>query len=299
MASATKIFGERFENFYSDCVVKRCACQTTARARTGAQYEARTYGENQALKTRDQSSSLPTYRLECLTCGIATVRRYKADVESRLSLNLYQRNVWQMVCYQWTLKPLTLQMNLLPEQVSGIRLPRLPYLQRSFVTLPSKRTIKPISALLIKRYQWEILTITSPRNQLILCIWVQKDLCIATKPMFDFRIPKPRKRIANPKPLLTLVLLWTGKGHYRRYFYVRPVQKTVSKENCSCHFLRNTSRIVKKKLTLIMLVCDSFEELRFCRFYANEKQKKRLTTATYEQNIEAPFWIFEIFRRRI
>ena len=91
MASATKIFGERFEDFYSDCVVKRCACQTTARARTGAQYEARTYGENQALKTRDQSSSLPTYRLECLTCGIATVRRYKADAESRLSLNLHQK----------------------------------------------------------------------------------------------------------------------------------------------------------------------------------------------------------------
>ena len=279
MASATKIFGERFENFYSDCVVKRCACQTTARARTGAQYEARTYGENQALKTRDQSSSLPTYRLECLTCGIATVRRYKADAESRLSLNLHQRNVWQMVCYQWTLKPLTLQMNLLPEQVSGIRLPRLPYLQRSFVTLPSRRTIKPISALLIKRYQWEILTITSPQNQLILCIKApQKDLCIASKPMFDFRIPKPRKRMASPKPLLTLVLLWIGKGHYRRYFYVRPVQKTVWKENCGRHFLRNTSRtsrIVKKKLTLIMLECNSFEELRFCRFHANVRAKYR------------------------
>ena len=40
-----------------------------------------------------------------------------------------------------------------------------------------------------------------------LCVRVpQKDLCIATKPMFDFRIPKPGKRIANPKPLLTLVL---------------------------------------------------------------------------------------------
>ena len=148
-------------------------------------------------------------------------------------------------------------MSLLPVRVSGIRLPRLPSLQQSFVTLPSRRTIKPISALLIKRYQWEILTITSPQNQLILCIRVpQKDLCIATKPMFDFSIPKPRKRIANPKPLLTLVLLWTGKGHYRRYFYVRPVQKTVSKENCGGHFLRNTSRIVKKKLTLIMLVCN-------------------------------------------
>ena len=146
-------------------------------------------------------------------------------------------------------------MNLLPVRVSGIRLPRLPSLQRSFVTLPSRRTIKPISALLIKRYQWEILTITSPQNQLILCIRVpQKDLCIATKPMFDFRIPKPGKRIANPKPLLTLVLFWTGKGHYRRYFYVRPLQKIVSKENCGGHFLRNTSRIVKKTLTLIMLV---------------------------------------------
>ena len=143
-------------------------------------------------------------------------------------------------------------MNLLPVRVSGIRLPRLPSLQRSFVTLPSRRTIKPISALLIKRYQWEILTITSPQNQLILCIRVsQKDLCIATKPMFDFRIPKPRERMASSKPLLTLVLPWIGKGHYRRYFYVRPVQKTVSKENCSRNFLRNTSRIVKKTLTLI------------------------------------------------
>ena len=163
--------------------------------------------------------------------------------------------------------------------MSGIRLPRLPSLQRSFVTLPSRRTIKPISALLIKRYQGEILTITSPQNQLILCIRVpQKDLCIASKPMFDFRIPKPRKRMASPKPLLTLVLLWIGKGHYRRYFYVRPVQKTVWKENCGRHFLRNTSRtsrIVKKKLTLIMLECNSFEELRFCRFYANVRAKYR------------------------
>ena len=241
MASATKVFGERFEKFYLDCVVKRCGCQITATARRGERYEARTYSENQALKTRDQSSSLPTYHLECLTCETATVRRYKADAASRLSLNLHQRKVWQMVCYQWTLTPFALQMNLLPVRVSGIRLPRLPSLQRSFVTLPSRRTIKPISALLIKRYQWEILTTTSPRNQLILCIWVQKDLCIATKPMFDFRIPKPRKRIANPKPLLTLVLLWTGKGHYRRYFYVRQVQKTVWKENCGRHFLRNTS----------------------------------------------------------
>ena len=32
---------------------------------------------------------------------------------------------------------------------------------------------------------------------------------------------------------------------------------------------------MKKKLTLIMLVCNSFEELRFCRFYANEKQPKK------------------------
>ena len=78
-----------------------------------------------------------------------------------------------------------------------------------------------------------------------------KDLCIATKPMFDFRIPKPKKRIATAKPLLTLVLFWTGKGHYRRYFYVRPVLKAVSEENCGRNFLRNTSRIVKKTLTLV------------------------------------------------
>ena len=253
MVSATKIFGERLEKFYSDCAVKRCCCQITARGRTDVRYEALTYSENQALKTLEQSSSfLPNYRLECLTCGTATVRRYKADAASRLSLNLHQRKVWQMVCYQWTLAPFALQMNLLPVRVSGIRLPRLPSLQRSFVTLPSRRTIKPISALLIKRYQWEILTITSPQNQLILCIRVpQKDLCIATKPMFDFRIPKPKKRIATAKPLLTLVLFWTGKGHYRRYFYVRPVLKAVSKENCGRTFLRNTSRIVKKTLTLI------------------------------------------------
>ena len=56
MASATKIFGERFERFYSDCAVKRCGCQITARARTDARYEALTYSENQALKTRDQYS---------------------------------------------------------------------------------------------------------------------------------------------------------------------------------------------------------------------------------------------------
>ena len=97
--------------------------------------------------------------------------------------------------------------------------------------------------------------------------------------MFDFRIPKPGKRIASPKPLLTLVLLWTGKGPYQRYFCVRPVLKTVSKENCGRHFPRNTSRIVKKTLTLIMLVCNRgdypFEELRFCTFYANEKQQKK------------------------
>ena len=98
--SATKIFGERFERFYSDCAVKRCGCQITARARTDARYEALTYGENQALKTRDQSFSLPTYRLECLTSGIATVRRCKADAASRLSLNLHQRKAWQMVCYR-------------------------------------------------------------------------------------------------------------------------------------------------------------------------------------------------------
>ena len=117
--------------------------------------------------------------------------------------------------------------------------------------------------------------------------------------MFDFRIPKPRKRIANPKPLLALVLLWTGKGHYRRYFYVRPGQKTVSNENCGRHFLRNTSRIVKKTLTLIMLITTTIilsQEFRFRRLCAKKKkQKKRLTAATYEQNIEAPFWIFESF----
>ena len=162
--------------------------------------------------------------------------------------------------------------------MSGIRLPRLPSLQRSFVTLPSRRTIKPISALLIKRYQGEILTITSPQNQLILCIRVpQKDLCIATKPMFDFRIPKPRKRIANPKPLLALVLPWTGKGHYRRYFYVRPGQKTVSNENCGSHFLRNTSLIVKKTLTLIMLVTTPIilsQEFRFRRLMLKKNRKK-------------------------
>ena len=170
-------------------------------------------------------------------------------------------------------------MNWLPVRVSGIRLPRLPYLQRSFVTLPSRRTIKPISALLIKRYPWEILTITSPQNQLILCIRVpQKDLCIATKPMFDFRILKPKKRIATANPLLTLVLFWTGKGHYRRYFYVRPVQKTVSKENCGRYFLRNTSLIVKKTLTLIMLVTTTIilsQEVRFRRLYAKKKQIRK------------------------
>ena len=121
--------------------------------------------------------------------------------------------------------------------------------------------------------------------------------------MFDFRIPKPRKRVANPKPLLALVLLWTGKGHYRRYFYVRPGQKTVSNENCGRHFLRNTSRIVKKTLTLIMLITTTIilsQEFRFRRLYAKKKkkrEKKRLTAATYEQNIEAPFWIFESFCR--
>ena len=108
----------------------------------------------------------------------------------------------------------------------------------------------------------------------ILCVRVpHKDLCIATKPMFDFRIPKPRKRVANPKPLLALVLLWTGKGHYRRYFYVRPGQKTVSNENCGRHFLRNTSRIVKKTLTLIMLVTTTIilsQEFRFRRLYAKK-----------------------------
>ena len=60
---------------------------------------------------------------------------------------------------------------------------------------------------------------------------------------------------------------------------MRQVLKTVSRENCGRYFLRNTSRIVKKTLTLIMLVCNHgdypFEELRFCIFYANEKQQKK------------------------
>ena len=89
--------------------------------------------------------------------------------------------------------------------------------------------------------------------------------------MFDFRIPKPRKRIANPKLLLTLVLLWTGKGHYRRYFYVRPVQKTVSKENCGRLFLKNTSRTVTTAIILS-------QELRFRILYANKKGNKQKRT---------------------
>ena len=195
-------------------------------------------------------------------------------------------------------------MNLLPVRVSGIRLPRLPSLQRSFVTLPSRRTIKPISALLIKRYQWEILTITSPQNQLILCIRVpQKDLCIASKPMFDFRIPKPGKRIANPKPLLTLVLLWTGKGHYRRYFYVRPVhaQKTVSKENCGRHFLRNTSRIVKKTLTLIMLVTTTIilSQESLADYMLTKKTEKKTDCGYVRAKYRGPLLDLWIFRCRI
>jgi len=55
------------------------------------------------------------------------------------------------------------------------------------------------------------------------------------------------------------------------------LRTTSAKENCGGHFLRNTSWIVKKKLTLIMLVCNHgdypFEE--FCIFYANEKQKQK------------------------
>ena len=47
---ATKIFGERFKKFYSDCAVNRCGCQITARTHTDARYEALTYSENQALK---------------------------------------------------------------------------------------------------------------------------------------------------------------------------------------------------------------------------------------------------------
>ena len=63
------------------------------------------------------------------------------------------------------------------------------------------------------------------------------------------------------------------------------MQKTVSKENCGRHFLRNTSQIVKKRLTLIMLDCNQgnypFEELRFCRLYANKKQKQKKTDRGY------------------
>ena len=97
MTSATKIFGKRLEKFYSDCAVKWCGSQITARAHTDVRYEALTYSENQALKTLEQSSSsVPTYRLECLTCRTTTLRRYKADAASRLSLNLHQRKVWQI-----------------------------------------------------------------------------------------------------------------------------------------------------------------------------------------------------------
>ena len=95
-----KDFRRAFRKILLGLCCKRCGCQITARAGTDAQYEVLTYAENQALKTHDQSSSLPTYRLECLTCGTATVRRYKADAASRLSLNLHQRKVWQMVCYR-------------------------------------------------------------------------------------------------------------------------------------------------------------------------------------------------------
>ena len=77
---------------------------------------------------------------------------------------------------------------------------------------------------------------------------------------------------ANPKLLLTLVLLWTGKGHYRRYFYVRSVQKTVSKENCGRHFLKNTSRTVTTAIILS-------QELRFRRLYANKKENKQIKKA--------------------
>ena len=42
----------------------------------------------------------PNVPLGMFECGTATVRRYKADAASRLSLNLHQRKVWQMVCYR-------------------------------------------------------------------------------------------------------------------------------------------------------------------------------------------------------
>ena len=94
-----KDFRRAFRKSLLGLCCKRCGCQITARTGADAQYEVLTYGENQALKTHDQSSSLPTYRLECLTCETATVRRYKADAASRLGLNLRQRKVWQMICY--------------------------------------------------------------------------------------------------------------------------------------------------------------------------------------------------------
>ena len=116
-----------------------------------------------------------------------------------------------------------------------------------------------------------------------------------------FSDSKTREKDSEPKIVaINLVLLWTGKGHYRRYFYVRQVLKTVSKENCGRYFLRNTSRIVKKTLTLIMLVCKHgdypFEELRFCIFYANEKQQKKTDRCYVRAKYRAPFWIFVIVR---
>ena len=59
MVSATKIFCERFEKFYSDCAVKRCGCQITARARTDARYKALTYSDNQACKAIQNGRGKP------------------------------------------------------------------------------------------------------------------------------------------------------------------------------------------------------------------------------------------------
>ena len=42
----------------------------------------------------------PNVPLGMFDMRAATVRRYKADAASRLSLNLHQRKVWQMVCYR-------------------------------------------------------------------------------------------------------------------------------------------------------------------------------------------------------
>ena len=122
------------------------------------------------------------------------------------------------------------------------------------------------------------------------------------QPMFDFRIPKPKKRRAIAKPLLTLVLFWTGKGHYRRYFYVRPVQKIVSKENCGGHFLRNTSRIVKKTLTLIMLVTTTIilSQEGLADYMLTKKKTEKKTDCGYVRaKYRGPVLDLWIFRCRI